>query len=345
MEIHYQKKNINRDYRCKEPITSFGIVNINIKDSNYEITMLKNKFSYCKNSFFKITSKKYPAIKCYLSDNICTINEYNYNYKINVNVLNCNCAMDIAKFSYYKNKITFMMVSRKYSLGFIEFIRGKYHVSDSNLITNLFRQMYKNEILMIRKYSYDDILYIFLNRNNEDRNTVLNKIYEGKYSDEYCDAKTKFNMLKYSNEHSDTDIPFNLKWYVDNIKPQWNKPEWGFPKGRREKKYEENLMCACREFEEETGYKKNEYCVLNKIEPIDERMKGTNGIVYKHVYYLAINNREQSEINDYDTHEIGDVKWFTYEEAILNIRPYHQEKKKILTQIYLFILNFLIKNI
>ena len=31
------------------------------------------------------------------------------------------------------------------------------------------------------------------------------------------------------------------------------------------KKAEENLTCACREFEEETGYKKDEYTVLNKI--------------------------------------------------------------------------------
>ena len=35
------------------------------------------------------------------------------------------------------------------------------------------------------------------------------------------------------------------------------KPEWGFPKGRRN--YQENdIDCATREWEEETGYSRNQ---------------------------------------------------------------------------------------
>jgi 8-oxo-dGTP pyrophosphatase MutT (NUDIX family) len=237
------------------------------------------------------------------------------------------------------------MVSRQFSLGLIEFIRGKYDVSDAKTIINLFEQMYDHEIKYVGKNQYDDILYYFLNRNNESKEVVLNRIYEGKYSHEYCEAKIKFNMLLNPSDDENSDIPLDLYFYTKYIKPRWDKPEWGFPKGRRDKRTEENLSCACREFEEETGYKNNEYDVLNKIEPIEEKMVGTNGVSYKHIYYLAINSCDRNtQQRAYDVYEIGDIKWFTYDEAMSHIRPYHIEKKKILTRIYLFILNYLIHN-
>ena len=237
------------------------------------------------------------------------------------------------------------MVSRKFSLGFIEFIRGKYDVSDPKGIINLFEQMYDEEIKLIQKNEYDDILYHFLNRANETKEIVLNRIYEGKYSNEYCEAKIKFNLLKYPSDDENDNVPWDLNFYAKNIRPKYKKPEWGFPKGRRDRKTEENINCACREFEEETGYKKDEYTILNKIEPIEEKMVGTNGIFYKHIYYLSINNDKTNIPTDFDSYEIGEIKWFTYDEAMCHIRPYHYEKKKILMRIYLFILNYLIHNV
>jgi 8-oxo-dGTP pyrophosphatase MutT (NUDIX family) len=259
---------------------------------------------------------------------------------------------DNYKFWYYRNKIIFLMVSRNFSLGFIEFVRGRYDVSDTKTIIGLFEQMTIDEITFIHKHDYDDILFYFLDRDNGEKETVLNKIYEGKYSIEYCESKIKFNMLQNPQDYPDNDIIWGLYFYTKNIKPKWTKPEWGFPKGRREKKVEENLACACREFEEETGYVKNEYMVLNKIEPIEEIMTGTNGIIYKHIYYLALDlvncpisnnhiNHTNSELK-YDKYEIGDIMWFTYDDAMAHIRPYHFEKKRILTRIYLFIINSLI---
>lgn len=49
------------------------------------------------------------------------------------------------------------------------------------------------------------------------------------------------------------------------------------------------------------------------------------------------------DLQDLDYNEIGDIGWYTYEDAISLIRPYHIDKKKILTRIYLFILNYLIQ--
>ena len=330
---------------CQEAITSLGIININILDDKTETLIIKEKFSSKKISFYKITSKKYPDIKCYISDNIKLCEEHNDIYKLDNENVPYQEDDHIRKFCYYKDKILFMMVSRRFSLGFIEFIRGKYDISDAKSIINLFEQMYEDEIVYIRKNQYDDILYYFLNRKNEPKDVVLNRIYEGKYSNEYCEAKIKYNMLKNSVSDISGDVPLDLNFYTKYIKPRWSKPEWGFPKGRRDKRTEENLTCACREFEEETGYKMNEYSVLNKIEPVEEKLIGTNGINYKHIYYLSVDNCDKNNINrNYDTYEIGDIKWFTYEEAMAHIRPYHTEKKRVLTRVYLFILNYLIHN-
>lgn len=327
---------------CDKPITSYGLINIDIIDNYNELSYLKEKFSTKKNTYIKIESKKYNT-KCYISNNIKLSTDHEDKNIFEINSQNIKIGLDneLQKFWYYKNKIIFMLASRKFSLGFIEFVRGKYNVVDANEIINLFEQMYECEIKLLSNNEYDDILYIFLNRKNESKEIVLNRIYESKYSNEYCEAKIKFNLLKYNE--TDTDIPWNLYFYTRNIKPKWSIPEWGFPKGRRDKFSEENINCACREFEEETGYDSNEYIVLNKIEPIEENLIGTNGINYKHVYYLAINNTIKDVSNyHYDTYEIGDLKWFTYEEAINNIRPYHYDKKNILTRVFLFIINNLI---
>ena len=347
---------------CNEPITSFGIINIKILEDHNESLILKDKFSTKKQTHYKIMSKKYPEVKCYISDNIKLYEDQQNTYKLDNESIPYDEEDHIHKFRYYRDKIMFAMVSRRFSLGFIEFIRGKYNVFDAKTIINLFEQMYEDEIKFISSNPYDNILYYFLNRENESKESVLNKIYEGKYSNEYCEAKVKFNMLKNpkslknsgngssgsSSITTSTGIQWDLDFYIRYIKPKWKLPEWGFPKGRRDKKTEENLNCACREFQEETGYRKEDYTVLNKIEPIEERMTGTNGVSYKHVYYLSVNELElESEaqgLDEYDMFEIGSRKWFTYDEAMANIRPYHIEKKQVLTRIYLFLMNYLVHN-
>lgn len=327
---------------CLDGISSFGMINLRVDGNICEHLMIQEKFCTQKNSYFTVTSKKYPNIKLRVSDNFKLYADTTNNYKLeDICVLN-QTNDQFKRFCYYKDKILFMMVSRRFSLGFIEFIRGKYDVSDTKMIINLFEQMTADDINLIRTSTYDDLLYLFINRHNETKEVVLNNIYEGKYSNEYCEAKIKFNILRESD-----DIPWNLSFYTKYIKPKWKEPEWGFPKGRRDNLSEENLSCACREFEEETGLTNKDYVVLNKIEPIVETLVGTNGIPYKHIYYLSIN--ESTEANNdlftnYDTHEIGEIKWFTYTEAMNHIRPYHHNKKKILTHIYLFIMNYLINN-
>ncbi|KAJ3170016.1 hypothetical protein HDU87_000482 [Geranomyces variabilis] len=65
----------------------------------------------------------------------------------------------------------------------------------------------------------------------------------------------------------------------------YTEPEYGFPKGRKNM-YESNLDCAKREFQEETGYRSEQYRILSDV-PWVESFVGTNGIPYRHIYYAA----------------------------------------------------------
>ena len=66
---------------------------------------------------------------------------------------------------------------------------------------------------------------------------------------------------------------------------QWQEPEWGFPKGRRNS-HEKDYDCALREFQEETGYDKNVLHNLQNVLPFEEIFTGSNYKSYKHKYYV-----------------------------------------------------------
>jgi 8-oxo-dGTP pyrophosphatase MutT (NUDIX family) len=343
--------NIGHDYRvCHNPISSFGIININIlpdcsTENDYfrnENEILISKLSTKKKMGYRIFSQKYPDIECIVNPLHGNKPSIKANKEIRLRSLKTSeLRNELKKIIHYQNKILFMMVSRKYSLGYIEFLWGKYRVTDSNAIIKLFSQMYQNEIDQIKTASYDDLVYEFSNRDNESRESVLSKLYRGRYSVVYCEAKIKFEMLRNPSDEQKKLLPATLDFYASEIKPKWSGPEWGFPKGRREEYGEDNIACAQREFQEETGYEKEDYTILNRVEPLEEIMEGTNGVPYRHVYYLSVS---QSEITKtpLDSHEIGNVAWFTYQEAMDAIRPYHTNKKYVLTQAFIFIVSTLV---
>ena len=129
----------------------------------------------------------------------------------------------------------------------------------------------------------------------------------------------KFNNLKDNNL---------LKYESD-----YDDPEWGFPKGRRDK-YENNLNCANREFKEETNI--INYNLFERIETLEENFVGTNNISYKQIYYLAgIECEKLVDIGD--NFEIGNIGWYTIDDALKLIRPYDTTKINMLNQLYFFL--------
>jgi 8-oxo-dGTP pyrophosphatase MutT (NUDIX family) len=278
---------------CKEPITSIGIVCIKLEDLNQKNSIID-----------KLENLDKPF-------NILKHNNHTNKF--------------ITLLNKFDEKIKFLMIKRKHSLGFLEFVRGRYAIEDYQGIIKLFELMTEEEINLIKEKEFNDIWEFVW------RKTAYLKTYE----DEYNKSRDKFELLKYKNVENNV---VGLKFFVDNILPKWKNGEWGFPKGRRNY-HEKNLACAIREFEEETGYSENDYIIPENILPIKEILIGTNGITYKHIYYIAIMNSNKEPFIAENNNEVGDISWQSFSSAIINIRNYHIEKKKILNEVFKFMVS------
>lgn len=308
---------------CNYPITSFGVIDILITtDDTKIIDGVINKLSINVDT---------EGLSSRESLTVDTKGAGGIRY---------NGPNDIKTFCIYKDNIRFLLIRRKHTLGFMEFLRGRYNVDNVDGIAFLFKQMTKEEIDIISKSSFDEIW----------EGAWENCKKRSRYKNEYNDSKQKFEILKNADVNTNKVLKINkdgvhilnLKFYTTNVTPTWKNAEWGFPKGRRNY-HESDIMCAIREFQEESGFSDGEYVVMDKITAIKENLIGTNGVNYRHIYYpaLSVSNRipTVSPENMSQCNEIGDIGWFTYDEALRLIRPYHTERKKILTELYMYIMN------
>ena len=115
---------------------------------------------------------------------------------------------------------------------------------------------------------------------------------------------------------------------------QWDEPEWGFPKGRRNSQ-EKDYDCAVREFSEETGYSPLMLKNVHNILPFEEIFSGSNYKSYKHKYYLMNIAYSHNLIQpNFEKTEVSDIGWKTIDQCISCIRPYNLEKIKIIKKIH-----------
>jgi 8-oxo-dGTP pyrophosphatase MutT (NUDIX family) len=230
-----------------------------------------------------------------------------------------NCPHPIMSFGLicYKldeNEIKYLMIQRKDSLSFMEFIRGKYEISNLDYIKQLLLNMTINERNMIITLQFDEIWnYLWFQNDNNNNNNKNNK--------EFFESKSKFIALTENNF---------IKNYILSIKSIFNEQEWGFPKGRR-KIRESDLDCAVREFFEETRIINNDIDVITDILPFEEIFFGTNGVMYKHVYFVAKlkNNNVSIKIDNNcleQVREIRAIKWYNYIDVLSHIKVYNTER-------------------
>lgn len=207
-----------------------------------------------------------------------------------------------------------LLVQRKDTMGFIDFVRGKYPKTEpekSAMIKIYFEEMTCEERLKLKTTSFTDIWdKLWLNHDSKC------------YLSESESAEKKFTSL---------DIPTLLK----NSECKWTEQEWGFPKGRKNI-HETQFQCAVREFCEETGYNKKYFRTLND-NPIEESFLGTNGVKYKHVYFIAefLEKTPKPSLTSKPEQagEIKNVGWFTPEECLSTLRPYDIQKKNVIQQV------------
>jgi 8-oxo-dGTP pyrophosphatase MutT (NUDIX family) len=226
----------------------------------------------------------------------------------------------IGTIAYKINKdtgeIKYLLICRKDTLGFVDFMRGKYPLHDRKYIHNIVDEMTINEKQKLLDSNFDK-LWRELWRDN------IGIQYRGEERNSF----EKFNSLKIT-----TKQPHTIQSIISESTTTWTEPEWGFPKGRRNYK-EKDITCALREFEEETGYSAKDMCLIQNLLPFEEVFTGSNKKSYKHCYYLAKMNDNTNNYGAFQETEVSAIDWFTYEEAIKKIRHYNLEKIEILTRV------------
>lgn len=231
------------------------------------------------------------------------------------------------------SRVEYLLIQRKHSIAYIDFVRGKYKLENINFLDILFSGMTHEEKNKLKEWSFEKIWNDLWKYGSASENHG----YEKKNSE------IKFNKLKKGVINVSNGREINISNLIeDNISINKNL-EWGFPKGRRNTK-EGDLDCAFREFTEETNYVR-EICEYNESFPkFTEEFIGTNRIAYRYIYYLCemkdIEKDAQIDTNNYNQcSEIGGIKWMTFEEAIHHIGKKNRAKIGVLQKANVFLTN------
>lgn len=231
----------------------------------------------------------------------------------------------IVLFRSSDNGLQFLMIRRKDSFGYIDVIRGKYSPYYIEQIQNSIDEMSMGEKQRLIHEPFDKLWKMMWGDNNMVQ-----------YRNEEVLSMKKFEIIK--NGVKSTGIPntkINLQDMIDKSTTQWEETEWEFPKGRRNYQ-EKDLDCALREFEEETGYSKENITVVENVLPFEEIFIGSNHKSYKHKYFLACLNENavDNDFPDYQKTEVSKIEWKTFDACLESIRPYSLEKKQMIHNIY-----------
>lgn len=240
----------------------------------------------------------------------------------------------------------YLMIRRKDTLGYVDFVRGKYQVRENDInrqyILNMFKQMTRKEKERIRTLPFDVLWTELWNPVNSatigtgTRETPVDEPYleepspplwsppgsgftsSSKYRNEESCSSDKFNKISWSEEHAvqraavvpSTAVrpPTLLESIIEesNQYDTFEEAEWGFPKGRRNYQ-ERDYDCAIREMVEETGFQMQHLKNIKNLLPFEEIFLGSNYKSYKHKYYLMYISYEHTIHHNMNNYERAEV--------------------------------------
>ena len=223
--------------------------------------------------------------------------------------------------------VQFLMIRRKDSFGYIDFIRGKYSPYNIEQLQHTINEMSVNEKKQIINEPFNKLWAMMWGNTSS----------ENQFRSEESISVKKFELI--TNGVYINNVKYTLRDLVEKSDTAWTETEWEFPKGRRNPQ-ERDLDCGLREFQEETGYSQDSIAIVENILPFEEIFIGSNHKSYKHKYFLAYmseyKNQEKDDmvnLQKYQKSEVSKLEWKTFDECLKSIRPYNLEKKKIITNI------------
>ena len=220
------------------------------------------------------------------------------------------------------NSYEFLMIRRKDTLGFVDFVRGKYTFADFVHLQNIIDEMTMDEKLRLLESEFKQLW-------TEMWGGYTNSQFTG----EEAQSRDKFNRLKNGITVRGSGRTVTLHDLVHGSPTRWTHAEWGFPKGRRNNQ-ECDIDCAIRETHEETGYAVSKSDILSNVAPFEEVFIGSNFKSYKHKYFVAVVQNELQPTSEFERSEVSKLKWMPYDACVKKIRPYNVEKIKMLSRIH-----------
>jgi 8-oxo-dGTP pyrophosphatase MutT (NUDIX family) len=200
-----------------------------------------------------------------------------------------------------------LMVRRKDSMAFTEFLRGKYEVDNLTYVITLLSNMTKSEHNLLQQNTFDELW------------TIHWGVGRDHHSKEFELSKEKFTQLNIA------ELTQGLVGYEES--------EWGFPKGRRAPR-ESDMDCAIREFSEETNISRDSYVICKNL-LLSESFTGTNGVPYRHDYFIALLREPQAidleqTMTTMQKREVSAIEWKTIEECKNITRPHYIQRPELI---------------
>ena len=248
------------------------------------------------------------------------------------------------RFNTKKQNMEILLIQKRCSYYYAEFILGHYTKTDDRKIIYLMNNMTIDEKLCILSFDFGNMWYKLCLINPE---MPTSKIAPDEY-ERYARCKRKFEQGFMPNKE-------RLRNLID--RSRCNNTVWEIPKGRKSNPQEKDLNCAIREFREETGIDETLYELL----PDDIRVMTyfSSNIKYVNYYYISyihvndgdtynkvakslMNEDDQLKLNFKNNNQISEVvaaRWF----SLNDIKLLHHGKElytfikpifKILTQKY-----------
>ena len=216
---------------------------------------------------------------------------------------------------FHLDDVEMLMVRRRESMTYTDFIRGKYDDENEAYIRNLLENMTKAEQTRLRTMTFDMLWERLWGAND-------------RHGNDYQISKLK---------HAKPLVTAILKETTHSF---YAEPEWGFPKGRRIR-CETDIICGEREFGEETNIHKRYYKLVDNA-VFTETFHGTNGVPYEHRYALALLVKPVNIHRPFTTmqsREISAIGWRTMTECRELTRPHYTGRAELLDSLSKFIQN------
>lgn len=201
---------------------------------------------------------------------------------------------------FNNNKPEVLMVCKRYTYSYSDFLHGKYPQGDfrknssaKNELLKLFNGMTVEEKLDILSLDFEKMWYrVWLNGPRPHFFFIAKSRFESTF---LVDNGVRLAKLISKSSHA--------------------QKVWEMPKGRKKSKSEPDLSCAIREFAEETNISKRSYRIIPGL----KRTYGwtCNNIKYVNTYFTAIANHDINLSINFNTHdqinEVGDIRWMNIE--------------------------------